>query len=202
MCCEAEATMHDSRPVHGLPGWLQTAGPAGGDERPAHGESPLSSPPFFFFFFRWRPRPRPRICLGSTSRLTLVFGSAESGARQGNVSAQEQHWKGPFLSEAEIGESHSVQTLPWETSINSLLTQSNCPGVWFYMIASPLPPASPQIKLVNINIPDIIDGKPSIILGLIWTIILQYHVSLGSHFSSGRLLCLICILYMYFIHKR
>lgn len=35
-----------------------------------------------------------------------------------------------------------------------------------------------QIKLVNINIPDIIDGKPSIILGLIWTIILQYHVSL------------------------
>lgn len=35
-----------------------------------------------------------------------------------------------------------------------------------------------KIKLVNINIPDIIDGKPSIILGLIWTIILQYHVSL------------------------
>lgn len=35
-----------------------------------------------------------------------------------------------------------------------------------------------QIKLVNINIPDIIDGKPSIILGLIWTIILQYHVSM------------------------
>lgn len=35
----------------------------------------------------------------------------------------------------------------------------------------------PQIKLVNINIPDIIDGKPSIVLGLIWTIILQYHVS-------------------------
>lgn len=34
-----------------------------------------------------------------------------------------------------------------------------------------------QIKLVNINIPDVIDGKPSIILGLVWTIILQYHVS-------------------------
>ncbi|XP_010774951.1 nesprin-2-like [Notothenia coriiceps] len=33
-----------------------------------------------------------------------------------------------------------------------------------------------SIKLVNINIPDIIDGKPSIILGLIWTIILQYHI--------------------------
>ncbi|KAM4723418.1 nesprin-2 [Anableps anableps] len=33
-----------------------------------------------------------------------------------------------------------------------------------------------SIKLVNINIPDIIDGKPSIILGLIWMIILQYHI--------------------------
>ncbi|KAM4540339.1 calmin-like [Fundulus diaphanus] len=33
-----------------------------------------------------------------------------------------------------------------------------------------------SIKLVNINIPDLIDGKPSIILGLIWTIILQYHI--------------------------
>ncbi|XP_027891564.1 uncharacterized protein LOC114155726 isoform X3 [Xiphophorus couchianus] len=33
-----------------------------------------------------------------------------------------------------------------------------------------------SIKLVNINTPDIIDGKPSIILGLIWTIILQYHI--------------------------
>uniref|UniRef100_A0A8C7SMH6 Calponin-homology (CH) domain-containing protein n=1 Tax=Oncorhynchus mykiss TaxID=8022 RepID=A0A8C7SMH6_ONCMY len=38
-----------------------------------------------------------------------------------------------------------------------------------------------QIKLVNINIPDIIDGKPSIILGLIWTIIMQYHVSLSQN---------------------
>uniref|UniRef100_A0A3B3QZV9 Calponin-homology (CH) domain-containing protein n=1 Tax=Paramormyrops kingsleyae TaxID=1676925 RepID=A0A3B3QZV9_9TELE len=31
------------------------------------------------------------------------------------------------------------------------------------------------IKLVNIHIPDIIDGKPSIILGLVWTIILHFH---------------------------
>ncbi|KAF7642967.1 hypothetical protein LDENG_00247330 [Lucifuga dentata] len=35
---------------------------------------------------------------------------------------------------------------------------------------------SKSIKIVNINIPDIIDGKPSITLGLIWTIILQYHI--------------------------
>ncbi|KAM6906809.1 nesprin-2a [Lycodopsis pacificus] len=33
-----------------------------------------------------------------------------------------------------------------------------------------------SIKLVNINIPDIIDGRPSIILGLIWTIILHCHI--------------------------
>ncbi|XP_052390559.1 nesprin-2 isoform X4 [Carassius gibelio] len=33
-----------------------------------------------------------------------------------------------------------------------------------------------SIKLVNINIPDIIEGKPSIILGLIWTIILHCHI--------------------------
>uniref|UniRef100_UPI0037E98A37 nesprin-2a n=1 Tax=Semicossyphus pulcher TaxID=241346 RepID=UPI0037E98A37 len=33
-----------------------------------------------------------------------------------------------------------------------------------------------SIKLVNINIPDITDGRPSIILGLIWTIILHCHI--------------------------
>ncbi|KAJ8356434.1 hypothetical protein SKAU_G00192280 [Synaphobranchus kaupii] len=33
-----------------------------------------------------------------------------------------------------------------------------------------------SIKLVNINIPDIIDGRPSIILGLIWSIILHCHI--------------------------
>ncbi|XP_054474146.1 nesprin-2-like [Anoplopoma fimbria] len=33
-----------------------------------------------------------------------------------------------------------------------------------------------SIKLVNINIPDIIDGRPTIILGLIWTIILHCHI--------------------------
>ncbi|XP_065820180.1 nesprin-2a [Labrus bergylta] len=33
-----------------------------------------------------------------------------------------------------------------------------------------------SIKMVNINIPDIMDGRPSIILGLIWTIILHCHI--------------------------
>ncbi|GAA6103692.1 nesprin-2 [Tachysurus ichikawai] len=43
-----------------------------------------------------------------------------------------------------------------------------------------------SIKLVNINIPDIIEGKPSIILGLIWTIILRCHIEeLASMLSFG-----------------
>ncbi|KAM8832006.1 nesprin-2a isoform 3-T3 [Spinachia spinachia] len=33
-----------------------------------------------------------------------------------------------------------------------------------------------SVQLVNINIPDIIDGRPSIILGLIWTVILHCHI--------------------------
>ncbi|KAM3603169.1 uncharacterized protein V6R79_017666 [Siganus canaliculatus] len=33
-----------------------------------------------------------------------------------------------------------------------------------------------SIKLVNINVSDVIDGRPSIILGLIWTIILRCHI--------------------------
>ncbi|XP_056337477.1 nesprin-2a [Danio aesculapii] len=43
-----------------------------------------------------------------------------------------------------------------------------------------------SVKLVNINIPDIIEGKPSIILGLIWTIILHCHIEeLASTLSFG-----------------
>ncbi|XP_078419495.1 uncharacterized protein LOC144693526 [Cetorhinus maximus] len=33
-----------------------------------------------------------------------------------------------------------------------------------------------SIKLVNINVPDIVEGKPTIILGLIWSIILHFHI--------------------------
>lgn len=34
-----------------------------------------------------------------------------------------------------------------------------------------------QIKLVNINSTDIVDGRPAIVLGLMWTIILYFQVS-------------------------
>ncbi|KTG01447.1 hypothetical protein cypCar_00001758 [Cyprinus carpio] len=46
-----------------------------------------------------------------------------------------------------------------------------------------------MIKLVNINVSDIMDGKHSIILGLIWTIIMHFHIEeLAStlNFSSRQ----------------
>lgn len=38
--------------------------------------------------------------------------------------------------------------------------------------------ASKRIKLVNINPADLVDGKPAVVLGLIWTIILYFQVSM------------------------
>lgn len=37
--------------------------------------------------------------------------------------------------------------------------------------------ASKRIKLVNINPADLVDGRPPVVLGLIWTIILYFQVS-------------------------
>lgn len=37
--------------------------------------------------------------------------------------------------------------------------------------------ANKRIKLVNINPSDIVDGRPAVVLGLIWTIILYFQVS-------------------------
>ena len=45
-----------------------------------------------------------------------------------------------------------------------------------------------QIKLVNINPSDIADGKPSIVLGLIWTIILYFQVSTIIPDKSNKVL--------------
>lgn len=46
-------------------------------------------------------------------------------------------------------------------------------------------PLFSQIKLVNINPSDIIEGKPSVVLGLIWTIILYFQVSFGVYFEGS-----------------
>ena len=42
--------------------------------------------------------------------------------------------------------------------------------------------ASKRIKLVNINPADLVDGRPPVVLGLIWTIILYFQVSCYFHF--------------------
>ena len=52
-------------------------------------------------------------------------------------------------------------------SIDCLIDFDDWPNVLFF-------PA--QIKLVNINSSDIVDGNETVILGLIWTIILNFQV--------------------------
>ncbi|XP_014672215.1 PREDICTED: alpha-actinin-4-like [Priapulus caudatus] len=39
---------------------------------------------------------------------------------------------------------------------------------------------SKNIKLVNINTGDVVDGRPAVVLGLIWTIILYFHIEKGT----------------------
>ncbi|XP_037688490.1 nesprin-2 isoform X2 [Choloepus didactylus] len=51
-----------------------------------------------------------------------------------------------------------------------------------------------SIKLINIHVTDIIQGNPSIILGLIWTIILHFHIeelarTLSGNYSQPSLDC-------------
>ncbi|XP_076978529.1 nesprin-2 isoform X1 [Tamandua tetradactyla] len=43
-----------------------------------------------------------------------------------------------------------------------------------------------SIKLINIHVTDIIDGNPSIILGLIWTIILHFHIEELARTLTGN----------------
>lgn len=41
--------------------------------------------------------------------------------------------------------------------------------------------AGKRIKLVNINAADLVDGRPAVVLGLIWTIILYFQVMIGRY---------------------
>ncbi|KAL1467852.1 hypothetical protein MTO96_041868, partial [Rhipicephalus appendiculatus] len=42
-----------------------------------------------------------------------------------------------------------------------------------------------RIKLVNINATDVVDGKPAIVLGLIWTIILHFQIEEHTRLLAG-----------------
>lgn len=82
--------------------------------------------------------------------------------------AEGQHWNSTEFSQEKICKfphTHKNKT-PSESVVCFII--NFCYG-WLV-----------QVRLVNINIPDIIDGKPSIILGLVWTIILHCHVSAHS----------------------
>ena len=50
---------------------------------------------------------------------------------------------------------------------------------------------------MNINVSDIVDGKPSIILGLIWTIILYFQVRKQHSENYMYTRCLHVEMYMY-----
>ncbi|KAG8011392.1 Nesprin-2 [Nibea albiflora] len=100
---------------------------------------------------------------------------------------QFAHCQFNFLSVSSTVEHEQIQKRTFTNWINAQLSK-RCPPSFVSDLFSELRDGSqlldllevmsgqPMIKLVNINISDIIDGRPSIILGLIWTIILHCHI--------------------------
>lgn len=90
----------------------------------------------------------------------------EKTKRSWGFPAEGQYWDG-----IKISQEKKCTFAHWKT-----LQYNICVSVVCLMLL-PLLFGVLQVKLVNINIPDIIDGRPSIILGLVWTVILHCHVS-------------------------
>ncbi|KAM9013927.1 nesprin-2 [Ara ararauna] len=63
----------------------------------------------------------------------------------------------------------SGQHLPREKGFNVFQCRSNIENALTFL-------KSRSLKLINIHVADIIEGKPSIVLGLIWTIIFHFHI--------------------------
>ncbi|NXR35709.1 SYNE2 protein, partial [Zosterops hypoxanthus] len=63
----------------------------------------------------------------------------------------------------------SGQHLPREKGHNTFQCRSNIENALTFL-------KSRSLKLINIHVADIIEGKPSIVLGLIWTIIFHFHI--------------------------
>ncbi|XP_077180010.1 nesprin-2 isoform X2 [Paroedura picta] len=79
---------------------------------------------------------------------------------------------------ADVGKGHvlldllevlSGQQLPRERGSNPFQCRSNVENALRFL-------KNRSIKLINIHVADIIEGNPSIVLGLIWTIILHFHI--------------------------
>uniref|UniRef100_A0A8C4VGV8 Spectrin repeat containing nuclear envelope protein 2 n=1 Tax=Gopherus evgoodei TaxID=1825980 RepID=A0A8C4VGV8_9SAUR len=81
----------------------------------------------------------------------------------------------------------SGQQLPREKGCNTFQCRSNIENALKFV-------KNKSIKLINIHVADIIEGKPSIVLGLIWTIILHFHIeelawTLGNSYNQPSLDC-------------
>uniref|UniRef100_A0ACB8G5H2 Nesprin-2 n=1 Tax=Sphaerodactylus townsendi TaxID=933632 RepID=A0ACB8G5H2_9SAUR len=63
----------------------------------------------------------------------------------------------------------SGQQLPREKGCNPFQCRSNVENALSFL-------KNRSVKLINIHVADIIEGNPSIVLGLIWTIILHFHI--------------------------
>ncbi|XP_075282973.1 nesprin-2 isoform X3 [Opisthocomus hoazin] len=63
----------------------------------------------------------------------------------------------------------SGQCLPREKGFNTFHCRINIENALKFL-------NSRSLKLINIHVADIIEGKPSIVLGLIWTIIFHFHI--------------------------
>uniref|UniRef100_A0ACB8G6H5 Nesprin-2 n=1 Tax=Sphaerodactylus townsendi TaxID=933632 RepID=A0ACB8G6H5_9SAUR len=64
----------------------------------------------------------------------------------------------------------SGQQLPREKGCNPFQCRSNVENALSFL-------KNRSVKLINIHVADIIEGNPSIVLGLIWTIILHFHIA-------------------------
>ncbi|NXP13516.1 SYNE2 protein, partial [Thinocorus orbignyianus] len=69
----------------------------------------------------------------------------------------------------DLLEELSGQHLPREKGFNTFQCRSNIENALTFL-------KSRSLKLINIHVADIIEGKPSIVLGLIWTIIFHFHI--------------------------
>uniref|UniRef100_A0A8C2T2D1 Spectrin repeat containing nuclear envelope protein 2 n=1 Tax=Coturnix japonica TaxID=93934 RepID=A0A8C2T2D1_COTJA len=81
----------------------------------------------------------------------------------------------------------SGQHLPREKGFNTFQCRSNIENALTFL-------RNKSLKLINIHVADIIEGKPSIVLGLIWTIIFHFHIeelarTLACTYSQPSLDC-------------
>ncbi|XP_062823576.1 nesprin-2 [Anolis carolinensis] len=92
----------------------------------------------------------------------------------------EKHSPPSFILDlyVDIGKGHALldllevlsgEQLPREKGFKTFQCRSNIENALTFL-------SNQSIKLINIHVADIVEGKPSIVLGLIWTIILHFQI--------------------------